>query len=185
LASQTTNPATEPEGTNMPPHGHNPHPIRKISGMVTDIFAHRFVLKTKDGTLLGDLTPHGAAEVELHVGDAVDIEGEQKPSEIKVSKITHAGRTIVIAHKPPKHDDKHIDHHPHADPAPVLAAAKAAGYRIVGEPRRKPRHFEVLGRNGNGFHELHIELDGHIRKSTSLDSDDHKWKCEVAAAARA
>jgi hypothetical protein len=169
----------------MPPHEHDPHPIRKISGMVTDIFAHRFVLKTKDGTLLGDLTPHGATEVRLHIGDAVDIEGEQKPSEIKVSKITHEGRTIVIAHKPPKHDDKHTDHHPHADPAPALAAAKAAGYRIVGEPRRKPKHFEVLGRNGNGFHELHIELDGHIRKSRSLDSDDHKWKSEVAAAARA
>jgi len=169
----------------MPPHELNPHRIHKISGTVIDIFAHRFVLKTMDGTLLGDLTPHGAAEVTLHIGDTVDIEGEQKPSEIKVSKITLEGHTVAIAHKPPKHHDKGIDHHPYADPAPALAAARAAGYRIVGEPRRKPKHFEILGRNGDRFHELHVELDGRIRKSSPLDSNDDKWMNEIAAASGA
>ena len=62
-----------------------------------------------------------------------------------------------------------------ADPAVVLKAARNAGYEPVGAPRRKPKHFEVLGRRDGTFTELHIELDGHIRKTKPAAGDEPKW----------
>jgi hypothetical protein len=163
----------------MPHHDHAPHAVRKTSGTVTEVFAHRFVLKTDDGPLLGDLTPHGAAEITLKIGDTIEIEGEQRPSELKVSTVTRDGRTVANAHKPPK-PGKHDDH-PHAAPASAIAAVQAAGYRPVGEPRRKPKHFEILGQSGEQLHEFHVELDGGIRKSKPVAADDPKWMSDMPA----
>jgi hypothetical protein len=120
----------------------------------------------------------------------VTIEGEQKPSEIKVSKLERDQHTYVIAHpdepKPPhaeKHGHKPQPHHrqPDADPKIALAAAKAAGYDVLGEIRRKPKHFEVLGLKGKKIEELHIELDGDIRKAKAVKRDDAKWSAEISA----
>ena len=79
---------------------------------------------------------------------------------------------ILIDRKEKPHDD----HHPHADPSIVLAAARADGFEILGLPRRKPKHVEVLGRRKGEFNELHIaDLDGHIRKkSKPIAKDDPK-----------
>ena len=146
------------------------HPKKTATGKVTHIFAHRFVLDTADGAILGDLTPHGHDRITLKVGDAIAIEGEMKPSELKVSRIIRGKETIAIEH------DKHGPHdHAPADPQIVLKAAKTAGYETVGQPRRKPKHFEVLGRRDGKLEELHIELDGHIRKSKPASADDPKW----------
>jgi hypothetical protein len=146
-----------------------------VSGTITHIFAHRFVVETKHGVTLADITPRGLEQIALRIGDEVTLEGEMKPSELKVSRLTCGKKTIQIEHKK-KHDDKHHhDHHPHADPEIVLASARAAGFEPLGEPRRKPKHFEVLGRRRGEFAELHIELDGHIRKTKPVERGDHKW----------
>ncbi len=166
----------------MKSHDHETQSVRKASGAVTEVFAHRFVLKTPDGTVLADLTPHGAADMVLTVGDEIDIEGEQKPSEIKVAKVTRDGRTVVIGRKGPK-PGSHLDR-PDVDPAPAIAAAEAAGYRVVGEPRRKPKHVEILGESGQHFHELHVGFDGRIRTSRPVAADDGKWMSDISAAAR-
>ena len=50
-----------------------------------------------------------------------------------------------------------------------------AGFEPVGQPRRKPKHFEVLGRRNDELTELHIELDGNIRKRKPVDRHDPKW----------
>jgi hypothetical protein len=52
-----------------------------ISGEETDIFAHRFVVKTATGKILADLGPKGAEHVVLKDGDDVKISGEMKQSE--------------------------------------------------------------------------------------------------------
>lgn len=167
----------------MPPHEQSRHAVRKISGTVTDVFAHRFVFQTEEGRRLGDLTPTGAVDVTLKIGDEIEIEGEQKASEVKVAKITHGGRTVSIGHNPPKQPGPHDQGYP--NPAPVIAAAESAGYRIVGEPRRKPKHFEILGQRGDELHELHVQFDGHIRKSKPVSKDDRRFKSDSPAANRA
>lgn len=148
----------------MPEH----HTI-SITGKVTHVFAHRFVVETSEGAVLADLTPHGAEQHALQIGDVVSLMGEMKPSELKVSRLTAGQTTITIQHKKPH------DHHPHADPGDALNAAREAGYEPVGQPHRKPKHFEVLGRRNHRLTELHIELNGDIRKTKPVDNDDPKW----------
>jgi hypothetical protein len=151
------------------------HPHTKTAGKVTHLFAHRFVLQTAKGAILGDLTPHGHRRIELKLGDSIDIEGEMKPSELKVSRLTRGKETIEIEHEKKRgpHD------HEGADPQIALRAAMQAGYEMVGEPHRKPKHFEVLGRRKGKLEELHIALDGHIRKSKTLLADDPKWSTRL------
>jgi hypothetical protein len=135
-------------------------PLITLAGEVTDLFGHRFVLVTANGKILADLGPKGLEEISLSIGDKVTLTGEQKPSEVKVHGITHGGRTVTLPHGKDKHG-------PHGEPdhEAALAAVKAAGFEPVGSPRRKPKHFEIDGRRGNEFVELHVELDGHIRKT--------------------
>jgi hypothetical protein len=156
----------------------------KISGTITHIFAHRFVVTTARGAILADLTPHGAAQVSLHIGDDVTLDGELKPSELKVTRFTCRDKSVSIDHKKhhPDHRGHHNGHHPHADPAVALAAARDAGFETAGEPQRKPKHFEILGRRNGEWSELHVELDGHIRKSKPVAPHDRKWSDVLTAA---
>jgi hypothetical protein len=154
------------------PHNHN----KVVSGKISQIFGHRFVLKTLHGEVLADLTPKGIEMIALRVNDDVTLEGEMKPSELKVTRLTRDGNTIKIEHKKKQHDN----HHPHADSSVAMASVRTAGFEILGSPRRKPKHFEVLGRRKGEFCELHVELDGHIRKSELVARDDQKWSSELA-----
>jgi hypothetical protein len=146
------------------------HHTLAVSGRITHVFGHRFVVQTDREAILADVTPKGLEQIELHVGDSVELAGEMKPTELKVVRFTRDGRTITIAHK-----EKHHGHHDNADPNDALKAATAAGFATLGEPRRKPRHFEVLGKRDARFTELHIELDGHIRKMKPVERHDPKW----------
>jgi hypothetical protein len=168
-------PAPVPASSNPGKHA-MPHPPNKtITGTVTHIFGHRIVLKTGHGDVLADLTPRGLEQIVLRLNDDVILEGEMKPSEMKVVRLTRAGKTVVVDPKAKPHHD----HHPHADPSIVLAAAHAVGFEVLRSPRRKPKHFEVLGKRKDELNELHIELDGHIRKSKPVASDDQKWSVEL------
>ena len=165
------------------PHHHR----TAIAGKITHVFAHRFVVETPSGAVLADLTPRGTDQVAIQVGDQVKLEGEMKPSELKVTRFTRGRKSIDVEHKHhegPGHDHHHDHHHHHgpADPKVVLKSARAAGYEPIGEPRRKPRHFEVLGRRNGELVELHIELDGHIRKIKPDAGDEPKWQDALATA---
>jgi hypothetical protein len=153
---------------------------RSLSGQVTDIFAHRFVVKTEKGKVLADLGPKGAERVALKEGDQVDLVGDMKPSELKVHSIAKNGaRPILLEHPAKPHRPPHeLDD---ADPRPALKTAEANGFTVLGEPRRKPKHFEILGRDSAGdIVELHIEPDGVLRKTKSVHEDDPKWATEIA-----
>jgi hypothetical protein len=155
------------------------HENRTVTGKISHVFGHRFVVKTKEGDVLADLTPHGLERISLSVKDAVILEGEMRPTELKVFRLTRDGETIEIEHKK-KHHDHHHGHGP-ADPAVVVEAARKAGFRVLGKPRRKPKHFEVLGVKKGDAVELHIELDGHIRKSKPVHRNEEKWSSELSA----
>jgi hypothetical protein len=131
-----------------------------LSGKVTHVFAHRFVVQGPRGAMLADLTPHGADLVDLRIGAEVELEGEKKPSELKVTRFVSEGRSVTIAHKKPDHP-----HHGPADPAIAIEAARSAGFEPKGAPHRKPKHFEIQARRDGREYELHIELDGRIRKT--------------------
>jgi hypothetical protein len=81
---------------------------RTLSGQVTDIFAHRFVVKTEEGKVLADLGPKGAERVPLREGDRVDLVGDMKPSELKVHSIAvDGGRPILVEHPGKPHHPPH------------------------------------------------------------------------------
>jgi len=144
---------------------------------VTDIFAHRFVVKTANGKVLADLGPKGADQVPLKEGDRVNLIGNMKPSELKVHSIARNGaRPVGIEHPKKPHPHEHDE----ADPGPALKTAEANGFTVLGKPRRKPKHFEILGRDLAGdVVELHVELDGSLRKTRPVHDDDPKWATEI------
>lgn len=61
-----------------------------LSGTITHVFAHRFTLQTQGETHLADLGPKGAEAFSLSPGLPVTLEGERRPSEIKVTRIEAA-----------------------------------------------------------------------------------------------
>ncbi len=154
----------------MPEHQHI-----SVSGTVTAVFAHRFVVEGKGTKHLADVGPEAAKLVDLKEGDKVTLTGEQKPSEIKVTELVKAGgKPIHIEHrKKHGHDEPHV----YRDPAPAIEAVTQHGFKVIAEPRRKPKHFEILGRSANGeVLEFHVELDGNIRKRKPADPHEPKWK---------
>jgi hypothetical protein len=140
-----------------------------ITGKVTHVFAHRFVVETGQGAVLADLTPKGVERHAVRIGEVVSLTGEMKTSELKVSQLSIGKKTIMIEHKKPH------NHHPHAAPGDAIKAARDAGFEPLGQPRRKPKHFEVLGRRDRQLTELHIELNGQIRKLKPVENGDPKW----------
>jgi hypothetical protein len=85
-----------------------PEQHETVNGTVTHIFAHRFVVETSKGPVLADLTPHGSEKITLQIGNHVTLEGEMKPSELKVSHLTCNGKSVRIEHKK-THDHKWAD----------------------------------------------------------------------------
>jgi hypothetical protein len=150
---------------------------KTLSGEVTDIFAHRFVVKTANGKVLADLGPKGADQVLLREGDRVELAGDLKPSELKVHSIAKNGGPLILVDHPSK---PRPHEHDEVDPGPALKTAEANGFTVLGRPRRKPKHFEILGRDPAGdMVELHIELDGSLRKTRPVQEDDPKWATEI------
>ena len=125
-----------------------------LSGVVMNVFAHRFTIKAEGKVHLADLGPKGAEAFPLNEGVELALKGERRPSEIKVIEISRPGqKPILIEHKKPHHRPGRHAPHPHhreADPTLALRAAEAAGWIATGEPRRKPEHFEVLREKAKG-----------------------------------
>ena len=146
-----------------------------LSGTIKHVFAHRFTLEADGRVHLADLTPKGLTAFPIDPGLLVTLEGETRPSEIKVTKITAEGRgPVEIEHKKPNHAPGHKHADDPADPARVLAAVQEAGWTPEGEPERKPKHFEVLARrDGAEPVELHVDFAGVIYKQKLADTA--KW----------
>jgi hypothetical protein len=125
------------------------HEETTLSGQVTDVFAHRFVVKTANAKVLADLGPKGAERISLKEGDRVELAGNMKPSELKVHSIAKNGAPPVHVEHPPKPHPRQLEHE-EADPERALKTVEANGFTVLGRPRRKPKHFEILGRDPAG-----------------------------------
>ncbi len=157
-----------------------------VSGRVEHVFAHRFTVKMADAVILADLTPHGLKYVPLKGGDDVVIEGEQKPSEIRVESISIGPRTYILppppAHRGPHHHGPihhrgpHEHHHEADVDLPSLKKAlEAKGYETLGEPRLRHRHVEWLVKKNGEVGEAHIDFKGEIGNVKPADFEG-KWK---------
>lgn len=150
-----------------------------LAGVIEHVFAHRFTVVGKDGAHLADIGPKGLEAFPLEEGLAIRLEGEQRPSEIKVTHIARkGGKFVEVEHKKPHHGPKHGPKHHHpdvdADPAAALKAVKKAGWKVSGEPQRKPKHFEMLASTkGGDWTELHVDFAGTIYKEKP--ADPVKW----------
>jgi hypothetical protein len=153
------------------------HEMVALSGAIRNVFAHRFTLEADGKVYLADLGPKGAEMFSLSEGLEISLKGEQRASEIKVTEIKAKGKPPVeLHHEKPHHKKGDHSHHAEADPALALRAAEAAGWRTSGEPQRKPKHFELLARQGKGpWAELHVDLEGGLYKAEALPSDGGKW----------
>ena len=128
-----------------------------LTGEVTDLFGHRFVVQTKDGKRLADLGPRGAERVRLAVGDRVTLTGEPKPTEVKVHALSVGGREFTLESQGKAHSKDAEEK--------ALAAVRAVGFAPLEPPRRKHKHFEIRGERGGERLEFHVEFDGAIRKT--------------------
>jgi hypothetical protein len=173
------------------------HPVEKItvSGRVEHMFAHRFTVKTPTSVILADLTPHGARHVPLKSGDEVVIEGEQKPSEIRVETITIGQRTYVLPpgpdhmrHGPSRHHapEHHRGPPPHRRPhddvintSAMRETLETEGFFVVGDARLRHRHAEWLVRKDGQMFEAHVDFEGDIRKVKPVEAEG-KWEGRVA-----
>ena len=126
-----------------------------FTGTITDVFAHRFVIDTGESRLLADIGPEAAERIVLKAGLKVKIEGERKPSEIKVERIAVGSGDFQPAHKPgPGHHENDFS----AKEATLLA--KSEGYKIVGELLPKKKHYEASATKGGRSYNIHIHRDG-------------------------
>lgn len=136
----------------------------RAAGTIWGMFGHRLALEGADGKVLVDLGPKGIEGLDLKVGDPVAVSGRRKPSEIKVTLLTLPDGTERALSWPDRPQPDRCGPGKPVDPGPILAAVKAAGYVAEGEPRRRPKHFEITARSQGERHKLHVGLDGAIRK---------------------
>ncbi|SFG30132.1 hypothetical protein [Methylobacterium gossipiicola] len=131
----------------------------EATGTIWAVFGHRFALEGPGGRILADLGPEGAAGLTLTPGDTVTVAGERKPTEIKVHRLTLGDGSVHTVARPAKAESTP------ADPQAALGVARVAGYAPSGEPKRKPKHFEVPATRDGAAFTLHVTLDGHLRKA--------------------
>ena len=129
----------------MPHHAHI-----KVEGRIGDIFSHRFVIELSDGTkILADVGPRGADAFRLETGTQVTIEGEMKPSELKVERIARRGgeAAVTVEHKK-KHPPHEDHHHEHADPDAAKRTVKRAGFEPLGNAAPQAQALRGFGAQG-------------------------------------
>jgi hypothetical protein len=149
-----------------------------ISGTVTAVFAHRVVVESRDGQFLANIGSEAVGRIGLRRGDKVTLKGKRKPSEVKVTEIEKgAGKRIRIEHKKRHGHDEPRDYR---DPCDAIAAVTREGFEVLGEPRRKPKHFQILGRSANGdFAKFQVGFGGAIRKHKPADIHQPKWQTAI------
>ena len=77
------------------------HHTITVAGRITHVFGHRFVVQTDRDAVLADLTPKGLEQIALQVGDIVELTGEEKPSELKVTRVAVCSRSTTARCRPP------------------------------------------------------------------------------------
>ncbi len=119
------------------------------------------VIETSEGAVLADLTPKGAEQHAARVGEVVGLSGEMKPSELKVSRpdsqARPRSRSIMREEAAPSPSACRTEGRDEGGPGTPAS-------NRWGSHDGSRKHFEALGRRDRRLTELHVELNGHIRK---------------------
>lgn len=151
-----------------------------VTGSVTDVFGHRYVVDEGGKKSLVDIGPKGKDVVTIKSGDKVSIEGELTDAgEVRAASVAVGGAPAVELPEARSWWQKLTGAAPEPEPSLTLQDARAmvqkAGYEVVGEPRPEKKHFEVLGKKDGKFYELHAHADGQLKAIHSVDASDPKW----------
>ena len=76
----------------MPDH----HTIA-VTGKVTHVFGHRFVVETDRGAVLADLTPKGAEQHSLRIGEVVSVQVIPRPHEELSAVLPKGGKGDAVS----------------------------------------------------------------------------------------
>ena len=149
-----------------------------LTGVIEHVFAHRFTLQAEGQPYLADLGPKGAEAFALSPGLEVELEGERRPSEIKVLRIAQkGGQPVAVAHAKPHHAHGPRHHNGEGregETRRVLSAVKKAGWQTDGVLKHHPKHIEVLAcRDAGPWMELHVDFSGGIYKEKPAEKG--KW----------
>ena len=149
-----------------------------ISRTVAAVFAHRLVVEISDPQFLAKIGSEAVGRIGVREGDKVTLKGKRKPFEIKVTELEKGvGKPIRIERKKEHGHDKRRDYR---DPGDAIAAVAREGFEVLGEPRRKPMHFQTLGRSTHGdFTEFQVGLRGAIGKHKPADIHRPKWQSAI------
>ena len=90
------------------PHSDQGDEEATITGVVADIFAHRFVIEHAGGRMLADLGKHNGDGIQLKTGDKIEARGEMRPSEMKIHSLAINGVPVSFEGK-----KDHGRKHPH------------------------------------------------------------------------
>jgi hypothetical protein len=145
----------------------------EISGTVIGVFAHRFLIQGVERKWLANIGRRSKSHVDLQDGDKVFVKGELRHSEIRVSEMQRdLGRLI---HKSNEKAHSHHKDHSYRDPREAVAVVEQLGFQVVGDPRRKPKHFVILGRSRTrAMRKFKVNFDGEVRGQKVADHDDQK-----------
>jgi hypothetical protein len=146
---------------------------QNLSGTVTDVFAHRFVVETGKGKILADLGPKAAERVSLKEGDHVELIGDMKPSELKIRRSSSIIPTSCARIRTSWGQIR----------SRLSKRSKPTASQSWADPAasRSISRFWAATRRGTWL-ELHVELDGSLRKTHPVQADDPKWATEIKVA---
>lgn len=110
-----------------------------LAGVIEHVFAHRFTLLSHGEVYLADLGPKGADAFALAQGLSVRLEGERRPSEIKVVRIAEKdGAWIEVEHKKPHHGPRHAHPDLPAEAASSWPPRRRRAGRSAANPSANP-----------------------------------------------
>jgi hypothetical protein len=152
----------------------------KVTGTVTDVFGHRYVVDEGGKKSLVDIGPKGRQLVTIKTGDKISVDGEfTDAGEVQARSVTVADKPAVALPEPGSWWQKLAGtgkaEGPELTPQSAKEMVAKGGYEVVGEPRPEKKHFEVLGKKDGRYYEVHAHRDGSLKGIHRVDAKDPKW----------
>ena len=149
----------------------------EISGTVTGVFGHRFVIRSDEGKWLANFGRKGRAYTIFEEGEKVVVKGRLKNFEIKVSEMKKdmGGHARIV-----KERDRVETEVSGSDTHDAIVAVEHLGFEIMGDPLQKPKYFVIRGRSSTGeMRKFDVNFDGVIRGQKAVGLHHQKGNSAI------